>query len=42
MNANRANEKGTHWWSFLHLQPKKQMVLQDNKEILYKILFGIE
>ena len=25
MNTDRSNRKGTHWWNFLDLHPKKQI-----------------
>ena len=28
MNADRIDEKGTHWWSFLDLHPKKEIFYQ--------------
>ena len=56
MNTDRTNKKGTHWWSFLDLHPKKEIflfhsfgfqgfkefLLQDDKKILNKILYGIK
>ena len=27
MNADHSNKKGTHWWSFLDLHPKKEIFL---------------
>ena len=29
MNTDRANEPGTHWWSFLDLHPRKEIFLFD-------------
>ena len=41
MNIYRVNKKGTHWWVFFDLHPKKfggfkEFVAQDNKKILNK------
>ena len=41
MNIYRVNKKGTHWWVFFDLHPKKfggfkEFVAQDNKKILDK------
>lgn len=33
MNTDRADKKGTHWWSFLDLHPKKEIFLFDSFEI---------
>ena len=38
MNTYRANKKGTHWWDFLDLHPRKfggfkELKAQDNKTI---------
>ena len=30
MNTNRSDKKGTHWWSFLDLHPKKEIFLFDS------------
>ena len=30
MNTDRANEPGTHWWSFLDLHPRKEIFLFDS------------
>ena len=30
-NTNRANKLGTHWWSFLNIYPKTQLLLLDSK-----------
>ena len=30
MNADRSHKKGTHWWSFLDLHPKKEIFLFDS------------
>lgn len=30
MNTNQSDEKGTHWWSFLDLHPKKEIFLFDS------------
>ena len=30
MNTNRSDKKGTHWWSFLDLRPKKEIFLFDS------------
>ena len=30
MNTDRANEQGTHWWSFLDLHPRKEIFLFDS------------
>ena len=32
MNTDRADKKGTHWWSFLDLHPKKEIFLFDSFE----------
>ena len=56
MNTDRSDKKGTHWWRFLDLHPKKEIflfhsfdfegfkefILQDDKKVLNKILYGIE
>lgn len=53
MNTNQSNKKGTHWWSFLDLHPKKEIflsdsfdfkefILQDDRNIINKILYRIE
>ena len=56
MNTDRNNQKGEHWWSFLDLHERKEIVLFDSfgfegfkefvidndKNILNKILYGIE
>ena len=30
MNTNCSDKKGTHWWSFLDLHPKKEIFLYDS------------
>ena len=30
MNTDRSDKKGTHWWSFLELHPKKEIFLLDS------------
>ena len=30
MNIDRSDKKGTHWWSFLDLHPKKEIFLFDS------------
>ena len=30
MNTDRSDKKGTHWWSFLDLNPKKEIFLFDS------------
>ena len=30
MNTDRSNKKGTHWWSFLNLHPRKEIFLFDS------------
>ena len=30
MNTDQSDEKGTHWWSFLDLHPKKEIFLFDS------------
>ena len=30
MNTDRSDKKGTHWWSFLNLHPKKEIFLFDS------------
>ena len=30
MNTDRRDKKGTHWWSFLDLHPKKEIFLFDS------------
>ena len=30
-NTGRANKPGTHWWSFLNIYPKTQLLLFDSK-----------
>ena len=30
MNTDRSNKKGTHWWSFLNLHPRKEISLFDS------------
>ena len=30
MNTDRSDKKGTHWWSFLDLHPKKEIFLIDS------------
>ena len=30
-NIDRVNKTGTHWWSFLNIYPKTQIVLFDSK-----------
>ena len=30
MNTDRSNKKGTHWWSFLDIHPKKKIFLFDS------------
>ena len=30
INTNRSDKKGTHWWSFLDLHPKKEIFLFDS------------
>ena len=30
MNTDRSDKKGTHWWSFLDLHPKKEIFLFDS------------
>ena len=48
MNTDCSNKKGTYWWrkSFyltaLDLKDLKNLILQDDRKILNKILFGIE
>ena len=32
MNTDRADKKGTHWWSFLDLHPKKEIFFIDSFE----------
>ena len=44
MNTDRSDKKGTHWWSFLDLHPKKKsfyltvLVLRDSKNFYCKTL----
>ena len=45
MNTDRTNKKGTHWWSFLDLHPKKEiffyftvLVLKDSKNFCYRMI----
>ena len=33
MNTGRAGKKGTHWWSFLDLHPKKENFRSDSLKI---------
>ena len=56
MNTDQSDKNGTHWWSFLDLHEKKEILLFDSfgfegfknfvidndKNVLNKILFGIE
>ena len=51
MNTDRSDKKCTHWWSFLDLHPKKEILLfdsfgfedfKDDPKIHNKILHGIE
>ena len=53
MNTNQSNKKGTHWWSFLDLHPKKEIflsdsfdfkeiILQDDRNIINKILCALK
>ena len=30
MNTDRSDKKGTHWWSFLNLHPRKEIFLFDS------------
>ena len=30
MNNGRENKRGTHWWSFLDIDPKKDLLLFDS------------
>ena len=30
MNTDRSDKKGTHWWSFLDLHPRKEIFLFDS------------
>ena len=30
-NTDRANKPGTHWWSFLNIYPKKELLLFDSQ-----------
>ena len=30
MNTDRSDKKGTHWWSFLELHPRKEIFLFDS------------
>ena len=52
-NTNRENKPGTHWWSFLDIHPKKDLLLFDrfglagfkqfnDKNIIDKLLFNLE
>ena len=34
MNTDRSNKKGTYWWSFLNLHPRKEI-------FLYLTIFGL-
>ena len=56
MNTDRSDKKGSHWWSFLDLHKRKEIILFDSfgfesfkefvidndRNVLNKILFGIE
>ena len=54
MNTDRSDKKGTHWWSFLKLYPRKEFFFFNSfgfegfkdfiidNDVLNKILVGIE